>query len=162
MLLVAAAGFSLALVLAVWAVLSQAQERAVIRSSLRQLEGYDAPVESIREQELLAPLRDRAVVPMLKAFTDVGRRFAPAGYVEQARQKLIHAGKIGQQDLDRFLALRVGCLALVPVWFFFAFTMLHLGGSMKLVVFALLTLCSVLGPDAILNRKVAERQLTIR
>src|SRR5437660_3322373 len=122
MLLVAASGFALALALAIWAVLSQAQERSAIRSSLRQLEGYDAPVENIREQELLAPLRDRAVVPMLKAFTDVGRRFAPAGYVESARQKLVHAGKITQQDLDRFLALRVGCLALVPVWFLTAFS----------------------------------------
>ena len=30
---------------------------------------------------------------MLKAFTDVGRRFAPAGYVEQTRQKLQAYGR---------------------------------------------------------------------
>src|SRR2546423_1686220 len=111
MLLVAAAGFSLALALALWTVLSQAQERSVIRSSLRRLDGYDAPVESIREQELLTPLRDRTVVPVLKAFTDVGRRFAPAGYFDQAREKLVHAGKTTQEELDRFIAMRVAFMA---------------------------------------------------
>ena len=40
--------------LALFAVLSQAEEKAVVRSSLRQLEDYE--VESVREKELLAPI----------------------------------------------------------------------------------------------------------
>ena len=37
------------------------EEKSVVRSSLRQLEGYE--VENDRDQELLNPLRDRALVP---------------------------------------------------------------------------------------------------
>jgi tight adherence protein C len=59
--------------------------------------------------------------------------------------------------------MRVVTLALIPVWALLAFGLLSsLGGGSRLAIFALLTLGSILGPDAILNRRVAERQHEIQ
>jgi tight adherence protein C len=162
MLLLAAVGFASAIALVLYATFNQADERAVIRSSLRQIEGYDAPVESVREQQLLTSFQARAIVPMLKKFPEVGHRLAPTGYIDKTREKLVHAGKVAPEDLDRFLAIRVGSLLLVPVWWFVAYKVLSVNGQLHLVVFFMLSLFSVLGPDAILNRKVADRQHEIR
>ena len=69
-----------AIALGLWAVLSSYNEKAMVRESLKQLEGYE--VENVRDQELLAPITDRALVPVLKGLTSVGRRFTPVGYVD--------------------------------------------------------------------------------
>jgi tight adherence protein C len=149
-----------ALGLITWALLTQAQERAVVRASLRQLEGYE--VENLRERELLNPLRERAIAPVVGAFSKLGRRFLPTGYADTSRTKLIRAGYGSPDALDRFLSLRVVGVVLVPLWFVLAYRVLPIDGSNQLYMFLLLSLFSVLGPDAILNRKVEERQLAIR
>src|SRR5690606_37041820 len=76
---------------AVWAVLSQLDERQVVREALRQLDGYE--VENQRDQQMLAPLKDRAIGPLVEGVTGLGRRFTPVGYVEKVKQKLVYAGK---------------------------------------------------------------------
>jgi tight adherence protein C len=150
----------LAICLATYALVGSAEEKATIRESLRQLGGYE--IENERDRELLNPLRERAVVPVVTWFTDVGRRLTPVGYVDGIRRKLTLSGTFSQEALDRFLAMRVVSLALIPVWAIIAFGVLPLGGGSKLAIFALLTLASILGPDAVLNRKVAERQHEIQ
>lgn len=162
MLLLAVLATAGALALVAYAVLSQAQERAVVRASLRQLESYEVVESSLREQEMLAPLAERVVKPVVSWVSGLGRRLTPAGYAERARHKLQLAGRASPEDVDRFLALRVITIALIPAWFVLAFFVLPLSGNLPLLVFALLTLFSVLGPDAILNRRVAERQHQIR
>jgi tight adherence protein C len=151
----------LAICLAVYALVGSAEEKATIRESLRQLSGYE--IENQRDRELLNPIRERAVVPVVNWFTDIGRRLTPQGYVDSVRRKLTHAGNFTPDALDRFLAVRVVTLALIPVWVLVAFVLLgSMGGGSKLAIFALLTLGSILGPDAILNRRVAERQHEIQ
>ena len=150
----------LAICLAVYALVGSAQEKATIRESLRQLGGYE--IENQRDRELLNPLRERAVVPVVSWFTDVGRRLTPQGYVDSVRRKLTLSGTFSPDALDRFLAMRVVSLALIPVWAIISFGLLPLGGGSKLAIFVLLTLASVLGPDAVLNRRVAERQHEIQ
>jgi tight adherence protein C len=138
-----------------------AEEKATIRESLRQLSGYE--IENQRDRELLNPIRERAVVPVVNWFTDIGRRLTPQGYVEGIRHKMTLAGTFSPEALDRFLAFRVVSLALIPVWALLAFVLLgSLGGGSKLAIFALLTLASILGPDAVLNRRVAARQHEIQ
>ena len=70
----------------VYAVLAQADEKAVVRDSLRQLDGYE--VENVRDQELLEPLAERAIAPVLAGLTTLGRRFTPVGYVDNVRQQV--------------------------------------------------------------------------
>src|SRR5688500_8993116 len=112
MLTLAVAGIGLAVGLALFAVLAQAEEKAVVRASLRQLEDYE--VESVREKELLAPLRDRAIAPVLNGLTSLGKRLTPQGYLNDTRAKLVSAGIGDQESMDRFLAIRVVTIALAP------------------------------------------------
>jgi tight adherence protein C len=148
--------------LVIWTVLSQVNEKAVIRESLRQLEGYE--VENLRDQELLAPVTERALAPVLHGLTSLGRRFTPAGYVDNVRTKFIYAGNPSSDAVDRFLAVRVITVVLIPVVFIFAFLWnpLNLDGLMQIGVFLLLSLVFLLAPDAILSRRVEERQKEIQ
>ena len=71
MLMVAVVCMGAAVGLGLFAVLSQAEEKAVVRSSLRQLEDYE--VESVREKELLAPISERALAPLMDGLTGLGQ-----------------------------------------------------------------------------------------
>jgi tight adherence protein C len=66
--------------------------------------------------------------------------------------------------VDRFLAIRVitAILAVVSFVAVFLFDVLPLQGSSKLLVGLLLVMIFLLGPDSILNRRVAERQHQIQ
>jgi len=143
-------------------VLTQADEKAMVRNSLRQLEGYE--VENVRDQELLVPFAERAVAPVMSGLTSLGRRFTPTGYVDNIRRKFVWAGVGNADGVDRFLAIRVLTAALVLPLFFVVFIMnpLGLSGMLKFLVTALLLAALLLGPDAWLNRKVAERHLQLQ
>jgi tight adherence protein C len=160
MLTVGVVGVGLAIGLVLFSVLSQAEEKAVVRASLRQLDDYE--VESVREKELLIPLRDRAIAPVLAGLTGLGARFSPTGYVEDAKKKLISAGKGDQESIDRFLAIRVITVALAPVGAYIAFKYAPVGGMGRLMLTGLVAALFVLGPDSVLNRQVEDRQYEIR
>lgn len=161
-LLIILALIGAALGLIAYLVLAQVDERTTVRDSLRQLEGYE--VENVRDQELLAPLSERALLPIIGGLTNVGRRFTPVGYTDGIRQKFIYAGSGSADAVDRFLAVRVITVALVPVVFvvMYIWNPLGLRGMSQLLVFALLALALVLGPDALLSRRVEARQLELR
>lgn len=160
MLMVAVICMGAAVGLGLFAVLSQAEEKAVVRSSLRQLDDYE--VESVREKELLTPLSERAIAPFLAGLTGLGRRFTPVGYTDQVRTKLMSAGKGDQDSIDRFLAVRVVTVVAAPVAAYFAYKYSPVDGLGQLMLTALALAVCILGPDAILNRQVEERQYQIR
>ncbi|MFP5377843.1 MAG: type II secretion system F family protein [Acidimicrobiia bacterium] len=159
MLILAIASVFGALALAFWATAGQLAERAQFRASLRQLDSYDAATNvPSRQIELAAGFQTRVVAPFTRRLVKLGRRLTPADYVAKSAEKLTHAGKSRADDLDRFLAIRVVTVAAVPVAFFACFFLLPLEGRTPLAVFLFLTMLLVLGPDAALNRQVAERQ----
>jgi tight adherence protein C len=160
MLTLAVIGIGTGIALVAYAFLSQAQERAVVRSSLRQLDDYE--VENVRDKELLNPLTDRAVTPLVAGLTAVGRRFTPQGYLENVRQKFSTLGTHGDDDVDRFLAVRVVTIAAIPVAIFLIYKFAPIDGLMRLAIIGLVSLMLVLGPDAMLNRRVSDRQWEIR
>ncbi|MCB1271484.1 MAG: type II secretion system F family protein [Microthrixaceae bacterium] len=147
---------------AVFVVLSQIEERQMIRETLRQLDGYE--VESTRDQELLDPLRQRALQPFLAGLTGIGRRFTPVGYVEKVRQRFVWAGETDPTTVDRFLAVRVVTIALAVLAFvaIFILGLLPLSGMPKLIVGAAIVGGLVMGPDSVLNKKVEARQHEIQ
>jgi tight adherence protein C len=149
------------IVLAVYTLFVHFEERSTVRASLRQIEGYDI-ITSIRERELLGSAKERVVGPAFDTLIRLGRRFTPQGYVEKTKKKLIVSGKYDPVDHDRFLALRVITIAAIPVVLILFWTVLALHGKERLLVAALSVLFLVLGPDAILNRQVQERQQKIR
>ncbi|MGZ4760048.1 MAG: type II secretion system F family protein [Acidimicrobiales bacterium] len=148
--------------LAIYAVLSQVNEKSVVRNSLRQLDGYE--VENVRDQELLAPVTERAVAPVLSGLTNLGRRFTPVGYTDNVRQKFIRDGDGTNDAVDRFLAIRVITVAsIIPItWFSFYWNPLGLSGMAQYGVFAILFFAALVGPDAMLNKRVEERQHDLR
>ena len=148
--------------LIVYLVLSQANEKAMVRNSLRQLEGYE--VENVRDQELLVPIKERAIAPVMGGLVKLGRRFTPTGYVDNIRRKFVWAGVGTADDVDRFLAVRVlTAAAVLPVLFIvFIWNPMKLEGLALLLVGALLVLVLAIGPDAWLNRRVAERQVELQ
>ena len=149
-----------ALGLGLYVMLEQADERATIRGSLRQLQGYE--LDNQRDRELAEPVRERVLLPLVTKLVGIGKIFTPAEYVAKVRHRLTVAGKPTQEQLDRFLAIRVTTMALIPVWFFVSFFVLQLGGKNSFLVFMLLSVASVMGPDAVLNRKMADRQHAIQ
>ncbi|HEY5698729.1 MAG TPA: type II secretion system F family protein [Acidimicrobiales bacterium] len=136
--------------------LSDAEEKATVRSSLRQLEGYE--VQDVRDQELLIPLYQRALLPILKGLTALGGRFTPVGYVDTVRKKFVYAGRISADGVDRFLAIRVITVVLIPAWFIFVTVFLPVTGILRLGALGLGGVILALGPDSVLNRRVEERQ----
>jgi tight adherence protein C len=160
MLTVAVVCMGAAVGLALFAVLSQAEEKAVVRSSLRQLEDYE--VESVREKELLTPFHERVAAPFVSGLTGLGKRFTPQGYLDSVRSKLVSAGKGDQESFDRFLAVRVITVVMAPIAAYFAWKYCPVDGLGQLMLTGLAIMVFVLGPDAILNRQVEERQYQIR
>ena len=158
---IAAALLGGGIALVIWTILSQAHEKQVIRDSLRALDDYE--VDNIRDQELLNPLAERALMPILGALTGLGRRFTPVGYVDGVRHKFVLSGRPSSQAIDRFLAIRVVTVVLAPfaVFFFWFWNPLGLTGNTQLGVTALSVMLLVMGPDAQLNRSVEDRQKEI-
>ena len=161
-LLIGALLLAAAIGLVVYVVLSQADDKAMVRNSLRQLEGYE--VENVRDQELLVPFAERAMAPIMGGLTKLGRRFTPTGYVDNIRRKFVWAGVGNADGVDRFLAIRVLTAgAVIPAFFLiFVMNVFGLDGMLRLVVTGLVVLALLLGPDAWLNRKVEERHIELQ
>ena len=53
----------------VYVVASSSIEKADVRESLRRLEGYQ--IQDVRDQEMLAPMSERVVAPLLEGLTGV-------------------------------------------------------------------------------------------
>ncbi len=146
----------------IFQLLTKIDQKSVVRDTLRSLDGYE--VESQRDQELLTPLRDRAIGPMVHGLTGIGRRFTPMGYVDKARQKFVYLGDNTPDAVDRFLAVRAvtAFAAVIAFFLFFVFGVMPFEGKTNFFVGGLTVFALLAGPDAKLNRKVQARQHQIR
>src|SRR5687768_4838649 len=79
---------------------------------------------------LLVPMKDRALMPVLGGLTSLGRRFTPVGYVDGVRRKFSALGVLGNEPVDRFLAMRVVTIAVVPIAFIVVYAVLGMRGMM--------------------------------
>ena len=160
MLTLGIVGVGLAIGLVLFAFLIQAEEKATVRASLRQLEDYE--VESVREKELLTPLRERAVAPIVSGLVEIGRRLTPQGYVAQTKAKLVTAGFGDQDSVDRFLAVRVVTVVMAPIAAYLAWQYAPVSGLGRLMAVGLAAAVFIVGPDSVLDRRVQDRQYQIR
>ena len=145
--------------LGVWALLINAEERATVKASLKSLDDYEQA--DLRQRELEIPLVQRVFQPVAKSLAAIGRSMMPAGYMEGVRHKLVIAGKPSADDLDRFRSIRVLTAAAVPVVLLFS-VLMPAPPRTKLLVFVLLAVALVLGPEAMLNRAMEERRQAMR
>jgi tight adherence protein C len=160
MLPLALALLAVAVGVGIWAVLASADEKATVRASLRQLDGYE--VDNVRDQELLKPMRERTVQPIMERLVNLGKRFTPDGYSDKVRARMQASGNSSLAAVDRFIAIKVIGFALAPIMVILIFGVVKMSGMMGLIVAGLLAAVCILGPDALLNRRVEERQHAIR
>jgi len=151
---------ALAIGVGLWTVLSSADEKATVRASLRQLDGYE--VDNVRDQELLKPMKDRTIAPVMERLVGLGKRFTPDGYTDKVRTRLQASGNSSPDAVDRFIAIKVVGFALTPVALILVFGVLKYSGMKGLLMAGLLGAVMIYGPDAILNRRVEERQREIK
>lgn len=160
MILVGGVGAAIGLVL--FTVLSQLEEKASLRSTLRSLDDYE--VENVRDQELLVPIQERLLGPIVELTSKFGGRFNPPEYVESVRRKHVQAGISSPDKVERFLALRVMGFVFIPVWLIFmmVFNPLGVSGLLFYGLTGLGVMIGALGPTSSLNKKVEARQKAIR
>ena len=160
LLILAAVAVGVAVGFCLWVALSQVEEKAGVRASLRQLDAYEGA--TVREKELLAPIYQRAVAPLLNGLTTLGRRFTPDAFAEQIRSKLVTAGMPDQVDYDRFQAVQVVTVLVAPIAAYLTYAYVPLDGLGRLILTLLVAAVLVLGPTVWLDRKVEARQFAIR
>ncbi len=142
----------------VYVVASTSIEKADVRDSLRRLEGYQ--IQDVRDQEMLAPMSERVVAPLLEGLSGMAQRFTPQGYGEKVAQKLVHAGNPPNLNVDKVLVMKL--LGLVSLVFWLPITlMLGFQGPLLLVGVGVLWGVSFMYPDVLLNRKIEDRQKEI-
>ncbi|MEZ5343402.1 MAG: type II secretion system F family protein, partial [Acidimicrobiales bacterium] len=148
--------------LVLWTVLSQVDEQAAMRDSLRALDDYE--VEDVREAELLVPLKDRVTGPIFSALRLAGSRFNPPEFVEGVRKKHLQAGITNPDTVERFLALRILGFVMIPIWLLVnvVWNPMNFEGLSLWAVLGLGGLIFGIGPASSLNKKVEARQLEIR
>jgi tight adherence protein C len=112
-------------------------------------------------QRLAMPFMLRVVRPFGSRVISLVGKFLPSNYLEQVHDKLLHAGLSSQIRAEEFVTgqgVFLATLTLVAV----GFTALgHPTARMALLILVLLPLIGAMLPPAWLNRKVAERKLSI-
>jgi tight adherence protein C len=144
-----------------YAAAMKADERISVRAVRARLADYDAPPLK-REEDLRDSFTERVLRPVADLFVNLVKRFLPGHYVEKLRHKLVMAGQGHPEDVDRFLVARVASVVAVPVLWLVVWKLTSLTGLTLLAVIVFVAVAGVLGPDAWLNRKVADRRLAIR
>ena len=142
-----------------YVVASSSIEKADVRESLRRLEGYQ--IQDVRDQEMLAPMSERVVAPLLEGLTGVATRFTPKGYGEKVAQKLVHAGNPPNLNVDKILVMKLLGLVSVLVWMPLVLDAQVPGHDRCSSASALLWGASFIYPDVLLNRKIEDRQKEI-
>jgi tight adherence protein C len=133
-------------------------ERAEVRDSLRRLEGYQ--IQDVRDQEMLAPISERVVAPLLEGLTGIARRFTPAGFGEGVAQKLVLAGNPPTLNVDKVLVLKLLGIVSVVLWIPIVLG-LGFGGVLAIVAVLVLWGSAFMYPDVLINRKIEDRQKEI-
>jgi tight adherence protein C len=109
-----------------------------------------------RAEVLEAGFAERAVAPAVEKFGRLFMRFTPQGWAERANHRLVVAGWYPRVDANSWAAIRVMGAAGGVVLAFFSQSFVT-GGMTRLIVFGLMLAVGVLGPDAILTRRIDER-----
>ncbi|MFN8036532.1 MAG: type II secretion system F family protein [Acidimicrobiia bacterium] len=134
-------------------------ERSAVRSSLRQLDGYQ--IQGLRDQEMLQPMSERVFAPALQGVLDFLTAKTPVGYTDGLRRKLALAGHPDNMDVERILLFKILGAISVVAWIPLVYGMLGLSGMLGLVGVGVLWYGSFQLPDIRLNRAVEDRKKDI-
>ncbi|HEU5301963.1 MAG TPA: type II secretion system F family protein [Acidimicrobiia bacterium] len=136
--------------------LSVVTERAEARAWLRRLDGYQ--IQDVRDQELLAPISERVLAPVLSGLAGITRRLTPDGYREQVAHKLALAGSPTSLTVDQILVFKLLGLVSGLIWIAAVVVGLGLGGVLALFIVGFAWFASFAAPDVALSRAIERRQ----
>jgi tight adherence protein C len=131
-------------------------ERAEVRESLRRLEGYQ--IQDVRDQEMLAPISERVIAPVLTALSHLTGRFTPEGYRETIAKKLVLAGNPKNLTVDQVLVFKLLGSVSGLVWLPLILLGLGMGGLFGFAFVGFLWFASFMWPDLFLARAIEDRQ----
>ena len=134
-------------------------ERSGVRESLRRLEGYQ--IQDVRDQEMLAPISERVVSPLLRGVAGVVQRFTPEGYRDQVARRLVLAGKANDFSVDQILVFKLLGLMSGLVWLPLILLGLRLTGLIAVVFVVVLWGVCFMIPDVLLSRAMEARSHAI-
>ena len=162
LLIIAAVLIAVVVAMLAGAVAMRVNERIEIRSSMNVVAARTiTPIALVATEQDQRSLGERAFQPLLRQAIRLGGLLTPPGYVASAQKRLTLAGRPGRAELDRFLAGRVITIVLLPV-LLAAVIALPLSSKSATLLFIFFGVLLVLGPEAILNRKVSARQEAIQ
>ncbi len=131
-------------------------ERSGVRESLRRLEGYQ--IQDVRDQEMLAPISERVLSPLMETFASLTRHFTPEGYRDQVARKLVLGGNASRLSVDQILVWKLLGLMSGIVWLPLILFGLQLTGFVAILFVAVLWAVSFFAPDVYLSRAIERRQ----
>ena len=148
-----------AVLIAAYATTQTLTERAEAREALRRLDGYQ--IQDLRDREMLAPISERVLAPMVVGLTRVAGRLSPQGYRERVAHKLVLAGHPSGLTVDQVLVLKLLGLCSGILWAPAVFVALGLHGKGAVIVLGVLWVGSFLLPELLLGRAIDARQHAI-
>jgi tight adherence protein C len=138
----------------------RADKRLSVRGAHARLGDYDTEVK--REEDLKDPFAQRVLVPSGAFLVGLLKRFLPTDYLDKLRHKLGIAGRGTPEEIDKFFMIRVLSIVAIPVLWLVVWTLTSLSGKTLVAVLIFIGIAGAIGPDAWLNRVMAERQLAMR
>jgi tight adherence protein C len=139
----------------------KADERISVRAARIRLGDYESQAVK-REEDLREPFFERVLQPAAAFVLGLLKRFVPTEYIDKLRHKLVLAGRGQTEEVDRFLVVRVLSVAAIPMLWLVVWTLTNLAGTTLMAALVFIAVAGAVGPDAWLNRAVAERQLAVR
>jgi tight adherence protein C len=139
-----------------YVVLQNVTAKAEVRESLRRLDGYQ--IQDLRDQEMLAPITERVLAPMVEGLSGLAGRLSPQGYREEIARKLVLGGNPGGLTVDQVLVLKLLGMLSGILWLPLVFVVLQLSGGIGLIFIALLWFGSFLLPDFYISKAIGARQ----
>jgi tight adherence protein C len=139
----------------------KADERISVRAARVRLGDYESPTVK-REEDLRDPFAERVLQPTAVFVVGTMKRLLPTDYLDKLRHKLVLAGRGQPEEIDRFLVVRMLSVLSIPVLWLVVWKLTSLTGVTLMAVIAFVAVAGAVGPDAWLNRVLAERQLAMR
>ncbi len=161
MLIVAVVATALAVGLLLLVAFTRLSSRAAVRATLGAAAGTLAPDTRPTGEVDARSFGERVILPALRGLARTALLITPPGYAASVRRRMILAGHAHPADADRFLGTRLLTLGLLPVTLAAAM-LLPVSTTASIFFFIVVGLFLVLGPDAMLNRRVQDRQNRIR
>jgi len=112
-----------------------------------------------REQLLERSFAERALAPAVSRVGKFFLRFTPIGWGERATTRLTIAGWMPRVDANSWAAVRVVSIVVGVV-----LAVLSIGyvtGTQRMIVLGMILVAGVLGPEAVLTRRIDERKASI-